>query len=56
MHHWARAVASFASTFVAHFRAQKRSIDDTLARRKGRCSYFRFTAYSEAAVHLVVVD
>ena len=55
MHHWARAVASFASTFVAHFRAQKRSIDDTLVPRKGRCAYFCSTAYPEAAVHPVVV-
>ena len=55
MHHWARAVASFASTIVAYFRAQKRSIDATLVLRKARCAYFCFTAYSEAAVHLVVV-
>ena len=54
-HHWAREGASFASTFMAHFRAQKRSIDHTFLPRKGRCAYFCSTAYSEAAVHLVVV-
>ena len=56
MHHCVRAVASFASTFVDHFRAQKRSIDETLVPQKGRCAYFCFMVYSEAAVHLVVVD
>ena len=56
MHHCVRAFALFASTFVDHFFAQKRSIDETLVLRQGRCAYFCFTAYSEAAVRLVVVD
>ena len=55
MHYWARAVASFAVTFVSHFRTQKRSIDVTLVPRKGRCADFWSTAYSEAVVHRVVV-